>query len=306
MSRVSGAFEESPERDDRSERTPDVTKAFESLVPETKPLPARRAAQESEDPSPDMAPPEETSVVPYNENGGKYVFTGKEDFYTWKRTMQGQLLFKRKEPLIKQAEHVMRQVQGDAMEIMLNDIDFSILPASEDPFDSAAKVFAALEEVYGTKSDRVAEEAMTKLANCYQGKRKLEEFLQEFIPLAGRAGLTEAQKIAMMKGKIGQKWKMPAAMSRATTLGEFTADMKLVDQMVRDTPSSGDKKSADKTDKTSRGRAAREKKDITKIECHNCHKLGHYANKCPDNAPAKQVLAIEAAGEADIADLGKD
>jgi Zinc knuckle len=36
-----------------------------------------------------------------------------------------------------------------------------------------------------------------------------------------------------------------------------------------------------------RGKSNNKKKDLSEIECYNCHKKGHYKNKCPKLKDAK-------------------
>jgi len=307
MPKGPGAYhsDESPERDDVTERTPVADTSLESQVPET--FGARRAAdQPGRSLSPEMAP---TDDEPTYEGGGggrgRFIFTGKEDYVTWERVMRSQLLFRRKKGPLDNAEHVMVQVQGAALEILVKDIDFDTLAASNDPFGKPSDVFDALRKVYGVKSQQIEGDAMTRLANTYQGKNKLDDFVQEFIPLAARADLTDKQSVAFMKGKLNQKFKLAAAMSQATTLGDFVAEMKTVDMMVKDVafPKKGE---TPKATTTTAARATttrpRKDKDMSKIECFGCHELGHFKNKCPHAAGAKKA-ETEDAGDVDIREI---
>lgn len=216
--------------------------------------------------------------------GGGNTFDGSQNYQEWRTWAKGKALFGRNNPA-KAAEAIFDCLRGGpAIQAM------SGANTSGDPFNSVEDILVILDASYGAQSGLGQQEADRQLIRLRQGKKTFSEFVQDFQALSAQSSFTRSAKIAMLQAAVnGQLAPMAAMIPHDSEVGAAISQLRKVEAMM---PRNTFQPTERKYGKT-RGRQAQTngERDLSQVECYNCHRKGHLKRDCRSAAKGRQAKA---------------
>jgi hypothetical protein len=218
------------------------------------------------------------------DSGGTYTFDGTGDYMSWRRWAQVTALTE--ESTAGATKKVFKALRGMAVDVALSNQDTDNL--SVFPFSTVGEILIVLDTQFSGGNLQSKQEATRLLMRLRQGNKTFEDFAQELVMLASKAKVDNTTKIAALQAGVATKLTQAAAMLEGDEeIGQAIMKLKRVDSM---TPNPQRFQRGGGNDKT-KGRSVTTNKprDKSKIECYNCHKMGHFKRECRSQANKASV-----------------
>lgn len=219
------------------------------------------------------------------DSGGTYTFDGTGDYTSWRRWAQVTALTE--DSATGATKKVFKALRGMAVDVALSNQDTDNLSAF--PFNTVGEILVVLDTQFSGGNLQNKQEATRLLMRLRQGNRPFEDFAQELVMLASKAKVDNTTKIAALQAGVATKLTHAAAMLDGDIeIGQAIMKLKRVDSM---TPNPQRFQRGGGNDKNTKGRSVTTNKtrDKSKIECYNCHKMGHYKRDCRSQANKASV-----------------
>jgi hypothetical protein len=186
-------------------------------------------------------------------------------------------MFGRADPA-KAAEKVFMNLRGSAAEMAMSGAQ-----ETGDPFPSVNELLTTLDLGYAGSTGIGQQEADRRLIRLRQGTKAFPEYVIEFQTLCVQSSFSVQAKISALMAGVNAKLAPAAAMlDPDVTVGTAIAKLRQYDAM---TPNPAPRQKAEGRGKnTTRGKAVRGTRDMSSIECYNCHKKGHLKKDCTSKA----------------------
>jgi hypothetical protein len=250
-------------------------------------IPARPKAERTES-DPFTARRAATMTTP-SSNGGSsgFTFDGTGDYQAWKAWARGVALFGRADP-VKAAEKVFMNLRGTAAEMVMGQA-----AATGDPFPDTNAIINALDLGYAGSTGIGQQEADRRLMRLRQKNMTFADYVIEFQTLATQSSFSRQAKIsALMAGVNGKLAPAAAMLEPDVEVGTAITKLRQYDAMTPN-PVARTKTEGRSKGKAARGKKVREARDMSTIECYNCHKKGHLKKDCRSKAKKAKEPAQE-------------
>jgi hypothetical protein len=203
---------------------------------------------------------------------------------SWRRWAQVTALTE--ESTVGATKKVFKALRGVAVDVALSNQDTDNL--SVFPFSTVGEILIVLDTQFSGGNLQSKQEATRLLMRLRQGNKTFEDFAQELVMLASKAKVDNTTKIAALQAGVATKLTQAAAMLEGDEeIGQAIMKLKRVDSM---TPNPQRFQRGGGNDRT-KGRSVTTNKprDKSKIECYNCHKMGHFKRECRSQANKASV-----------------
>jgi len=225
----------------------------------------------------------------YNPSSSKGpLFNGTQDYATWKSDVRAKAAFI-DDPL-KRVRYLFGLLRQPATDVALlgKTLDED---AVGPPFTVPSELYRALELVYGATDEGAADIATARLVTMYQGRRELNEFLQDFLSTCRTAGQSNRQALAMLIPKISKRLQ-PTLLNIATgsTISVATERLRMADLFLPKEKAVPAPQTPRQPTKKSKARGATtDKRDASGVTCHQCNKKGHFKVDCTEKPKARKA-----------------
>jgi len=216
-------------------------------------------------------------------------FTGEGDYVGWKLYWQGEGFFAT--DATRHARDVMRSLRGAALGMVVRDATNNQMR-----IQTQNEVYDILDPLYGEDTGLSEVVAKTKLIQCRQRNRPLDEYLREIMDLSVKAnhGVTDM----IISAKAGVRFDLQVwaqALSISEGWPSFVARLKQIDAtLVRQT--------SKQTRRSVRSRAATTDRDLSRVTCFKCRKQGHLKSDCPTLARTGHLTEDESEADNESSD----
>jgi hypothetical protein len=222
--------------------------------------------------------------------GGLPLFDGTSattPYRTWERLVRMETLLEDEDkPVFRKA---LRSLRGAPLDRATQGVTAKTT-ASTLAIRTTQDILDVLGPVYGGDNAMSREDARVQLNRCRQGKKSLDEFLNEITRLGAQAGVEADNMTSYVKAGVEGRLALVAATSFGDEFETLCLRLRAADRVAPRAPML--KKQQDKT----RGRGTG---GIEKRECYLCHKRGHIKPDCPDNPGKTRVKGRKTKKDAD-------